>query len=61
METYCLKWNDFEANIRQFFGKLRKEQKLFDVTLVSDDRQHFKAHRVIMSAGSQLFKKLFDF
>ena len=60
MEKYCLRWNEFETNIRHFFGSFRKEQKLFDVSLVSEDGQQLKAHRIILSAGSQFFKNIFD-
>jgi hypothetical protein len=44
MEKYCLKWNEFEGNIRQSFGKLREEERLFDVTLATDDGQHIQDH-----------------
>ena len=60
MEKYCLRWNEFETNVRQFFEKLRKEQNLFDVSLVSEDGHSMKAHRMILSAGSQFFKNIFD-
>ena len=58
---YCLKWdwNDFEANIRESFMKLREEQKLFDVTLATDDGQHIQAHKIILTAGSDFFNDIF--
>ena len=40
MEKYCLKWNAFEVNIRESFRKLREEQRLFDVTLATDDNDY---------------------
>ena len=42
MDKCCLKWNEFGANIMESFSKLRKEQRLFDVTLASNDGQHIK-------------------
>ena len=59
MDKYCLKWNEFEANIRESFRNLREEQKLFDVTLATDDGQHIKAHKIILSAGSNFFSDIF--
>ena len=32
---------------------------MFDVTLVTDDGQHIKAHKIILSAGSHLFSDIF--
>jgi len=46
MEKYCLKWNEFEANIRESFRKLREEERFFDVTLASDDGQRIQAHKM---------------
>ena len=37
MEKFCLKWNDFQANVSKSFKFLRKENDFYDVTLVSDD------------------------
>ena len=37
MDKYCLKWNEFEANIRESFKTLREEERFFDVTLATDD------------------------
>ena len=57
MEKFCL--NAFEENIRGYFGTLRKDKRLFDVTLVTDDGQHIQAHMVILSACSQFFHDIF--
>ena len=35
MEKFCLKRNEFETNIRESFRNLRKEERLFDVTLAT--------------------------
>merc|ERR1719228_1391957 len=58
-EKWCLKWNDFDANIREYFRKLRKDKKLFDVTLATEDGQQIQAHKIILSAGSQFFSDIF--
>ena len=59
MEKCCLKWSEFGANVVESFRRLRKEQRLFDVTLVSDDGHHIKAHKMILSAGSDFFSDIF--
>ena len=58
-EKFCLKWNDFETNIRDSFRELREEEGYFDVTLACDDGPILEAHRIILSAGSQLFREIF--
>jgi len=59
MEKFCLKWNDFEPNIKGYFKKLRGDQKLFDVTLATEDGQETKAHKIVLSAGSDFFGDIF--
>jgi len=59
MEKFCLKWNDFEPNIRDYFKKLRGDQKLFDVTLATEDGQETNAHKIVLSAGSDFFSDIF--
>ena len=54
-----MNWNGYDADIRESFMKLREEQKLFDVTLVTDDGQHIQAHKIILSAGSYFFSYIF--
>ena len=58
MDKFCLKWDDFEENIRKSFRKLREDQKLFDVTLATDDGDHIQAHKIILSAGSYFFSDM---
>ena len=53
-----MKWNDFQFNVSKSFNTLRKEEELFDVTLVSDDEQHIQAHKMILSASSEFFKNI---
>ena len=58
MEKFCLKWNDFQTNVSKTFSSLRQEEHLFDVTLVSDDEKHIAAHKLVLSASSDLFKNM---
>ena len=44
-EKFCLRWTDFESNIRVAFRELREEKDFFDVTLVCNEDQ-IQAHKV---------------
>ncbi|XP_077275825.1 uncharacterized protein LOC143904776 isoform X1 [Temnothorax americanus] len=55
----CLKWNSFLSNIATSFESLWEEEGLVDVTLASDG-QCLTAHKVILSASSPFFKKVFQ-
>merc|ERR1719430_2618661 len=59
MDKFCLNWEGFDANIRDSFRKIREDQRLFDVTLVTDDGQTIQAHKIILSAGSKFFSDIF--
>ena len=59
-EKFSLKWNDFHSNVSKSFGLFRNEDYLHDVTLVSDDHQQFSAHKLVLSACSEYFKKIFQ-
>ena len=59
MDKFCLKWDEFGRNNREYFRKLREDQGLSDVTLATDDGQHIKAHKIILCAGSHFFSDIF--
>ena len=59
MDKFCLRWNEFNSNFGEFFSRVRKDQHLADVTLVTDDGQHLQAHKIILSAGSHFFDSVF--
>ena len=58
MEKFNLKWNDFQENVSKSFGFLRKEEDFFDVSLVCDDEEIVSAHKIVLSASSDLFKSI---
>ena len=59
MEKFCLKWNDFQANVSKTFSTLWKEQDFLDITLLSDYGEAVSAHKVVLSASSEFFKSVF--
>ena len=60
VEDYYLRWNEFERNTANSFAKLRNEDSFFDVTLVSNDQKQISAHKLILSACSDTFRKIFS-
>ena len=58
MEKFNLKWNDFQVNASKSFGLFRKESYLQDITLVSEDLQVMKAHKLVLSACSEYFRSI---
>ena len=54
-EKLCLKWNDFQENLKSAFGGLRNDQDFADVTLVCEDGTQIETHRVILASSSPFF------
>ena len=57
-EKLCLKWNDYQENIKSVFGNFREDKDFNDVTLVCEDGQQVEAHKVILASSSPFFQKL---
>ena len=57
-EKFCLKWNDFHANVSNSFKALRSADDFYDVTLVSDDQKQVSAHKIVLSSSSEYFKNV---
>ena len=60
MESLNLNWNAFPKHLKLMSKELYEEEKYFDVTLVSDDQYQFKAHKIILSACSRVFRNIID-
>ena len=58
-EKFSIKWNDFHSNVSKSFEVLRNGEYLQDVTLVGDDDHQVRAHKLVLSACSSYFKKIF--
>ena len=58
LNFYCLKWSTSSQIIQTFLSDCYKTSDLSDVTLVCDDLQTFKAHKLILSAFSPVFKAI---
>jgi len=57
MDSFFLKSNEFEANIREVFKELREIHQ-FDVTMATDDGHQIQAHKIVLIAGSKFFKEI---
>ena len=40
-EQFCLRWNDFHANITAAFSEIKEDEDFLDVTLVSTHQPNF--------------------
>ena len=57
---YNLNWQTFTDHLLLMYKDLYEEEKYSDVTLVCDDQTQFKAHKIVLSACSPVFKKIID-
>ena len=57
-DIYNLKQKHFERNLNFNLKDLLLRSNFTDVTLVSDDKMAFKAHKLVLSACSQVFRDL---
>lgn len=58
MDEYYVKWDDFGGNITEYFKILRKTQRMFDVTFVTEDGVHIQAHKIILSSASDYLRDI---
>ena len=57
-EKLNLSWNEFESCTSNTFKDLLSDEDFADVTLVCDEEKQIKAHKVILSSCSPLFRKI---
>ena len=59
-EKYNLTWHTYSDHLRELLQKMMKENYQTDVTLVCDDKKQIKAHKIVLSACSPVFKDIID-
>jgi len=59
-KKYNLNWHTYSDHLREMLHNMRKSEDLTDVTLVCDDMRQFKAHKIVLSACSTVFKNIID-
>ena len=55
-EKFSLKWNDYQSNWTNSLSVLRNDNESADVTLISDDKVKFTAHKIILKSCSNVLK-----
>ena len=59
-DKYALNWDKFADHLQLMFKDLYEEKKHSDIRLVCDDQTQFKAHKIVLSACSPVFKKIIE-
>ena len=57
-KAFCISWRDFSSHLGSTLQELVTEGQFADVTLVSDDQHQIQAHKIVLSAGSQVQKQI---
>ena len=57
-ENFCLRWANHQNFLTGAARQLRREPEFHDVTLACDDNQIVQAHKVMLAAGSPVFRDL---
>ena len=60
IHKYKLSWQNFSEHLGLMFRALHEEQRHADVTLICDDKTQFRAHKIVLSACSPVFKEIID-
>ena len=55
---YNLTWDSFPEHSESIFKELCKSKRFCDITLVCDDQKLYKAHKLVLSASSDVFKTI---
>ena len=57
-EKLDLNWHTFSDHLFDTSKNLYETMELADVTLVSDDQKHISAHKIFLSASSEIFRNI---
>ena len=58
MESFSFAWSEYQLQSKSLLQNIYKGEEFYDVTLVSDDEQFIKAHKVVLAASSEYFKRI---
>ena len=59
-EQFKLNWHTYSDHLKEMMQNLMQSNKSADVTLVSDDKTRFKAHKFVLNACSPVLKSIID-
>jgi hypothetical protein len=57
-QQFCLKWNNYQSNMSEFFQNMLMNENMVDVTVACEGAS-LKAHKMVLSACSPFFQSLF--
>ena len=57
-EKYSLSWHTYYDHLREMMKEMIMNNDFADVTLVSEDKKHIRAHKNVLSACSPVFKDI---
>ena len=60
-EKYNLTWHTYSDHLRDMMKDMMMNDDFADVTLVTEDKKHMRAHKNIMSACSPIFRDIVTF
>lgn len=59
-QAFCLRRNNHSSDMSENLEQMFKEESMTDVTLSCGDSGSIRAHRMVLSACSSYFKKIFS-
>ena len=57
-EKFNLTWHTYTDHLRLMLNDMMSVNELTDITLVLEDKTKFRAHKVVLSACSSVFKSI---
>ena len=57
-ESITLTWYTYADHFREMLKNISVSNESTDVTLVSEDKKHFKAHKIVLSASSPVLESI---
>ena len=57
-EKYNLNWHTYSDHLKEMLQEMMKSSDLSDVVLICDDKTQLKAHKIILSACSSVFRDI---
>ena len=57
-EKYNLNWATYSDHLKEMLHDMMTSEELSDVTLICDDKIQFKAHKIVLSSCSSVFKNI---
>ena len=59
-EKFNLTWHSYSDHLIEMLHNMMRSNELTDVTLVCDDKIQYKAHKIVLSACSSVFKGIIE-